>query len=322
MALKTQSLCLLLLGACSAAAEPLYVKNLSPIAGLLGLPSQRSADIAPTGRLDLAVHGSIASHNVSEDNNSESLNFDGETVRLAIEARYALADNWDLQLELPWLDHSGGNLESAIERWHDLWGMSDGGRSKVVQDLLDYRYVGGDDFSLQDDASGLGDITLALSHRFYTADTSSAAVVLGYKFSTGDEDEFLGSGSDDFYLAVRFSGDHGSELPLRWHGQLGYLRAGDLDLAGNMQEQDLWFAGLGLDWKLTAAWSLLGQLDLHAAPTDSDIDALGESAIMLSAGGRWRFAEHWALDLSIVEDVQVETAPDVTFQASLRYAGW
>jgi len=156
MALKTQSLCLLLLGACSAAAEPLYVKNLSPIAGLLGLPSQRSADIAPTGSLDLAVHGSIASHYVSEDNNSESLNFDGETVRLAIEARYALADNWDLQLELPWLDHSGGNLDSAIERWHDLWGMSDGGRSKVVQDLLDYRYVGGDDFSLQDDASGIG----------------------------------------------------------------------------------------------------------------------------------------------------------------------
>ncbi|MBT5005985.1 MAG: DUF3187 family protein, partial [Halieaceae bacterium] len=153
-------------------------------------------------------------------------------------------------------------------------------------------------------------------------DTSSAAFVLGYKFSTGDEDEFLGSGSDDFYLAVRFSGDHGSELPLRWHGQLGYLRAGDLDLVGNMQEQDLWFAGLGLDWKLTAAWSLLGQLDVHAAPTDSDIDALGESAIMLSAGGRWRFAEHWALDLSFVEDVQVETAPDVTFQASLRYAGW
>ena len=285
MALKTQSLCLFLLGACSAVAEPLYVKNLSPIAGLLGLPSQRSADIAPTGSLDLAVHGSIASHYVSEDNNSESLNFDGETVRLAIEARYALADNWDLQLELPWLDHSGGNLDSAIERWHDLWGMSDGGRSKVVQDLLDYRYVGGDDFSLQDHASGLGDITLALSHRFYTADTSSAAVVLGYKFSTGDEDEFLGSGSDDFYLAVRFSGDHASELPLRWHGQLGYLRAGDLDLVGNMQEQDLWFAGLGLDWKLTAAWSLLGQLDVHAAPTDSDIDALGESAIMLSAGG-------------------------------------
>ncbi len=322
MALNTKLLVLLFLASGTVAAEPLYVKNLSPVAGLLGLPSQRSADIAPTGSFDLALHGSVASHYVSEDNENEYLNFDGETLRMAIEARYVLADHWDLQLEVPWLDHSGGNLDSLIDNWHDFWGMSDGGRSNVAQDLLDYRYIGGDDFSLQDDVSGLGDVSLALSHRFYKEGASSASVVLGYKFSTGEEDDFLGSGSDDVYVAVRFSGDHGNDLPLRWHGQLGYLRAGEIDLIGNMQEQDLWFAGLGLDWKINPAWSLLGQLDAHAAPADSDIDALGESAIMLTIGGRWRFVEDWALDLSFIEDVQVETAPDVTFQASLRYTGW
>ena len=40
---------------------------------------------------------------------------------------------------------------------------------------------------------------------------------------------------------------------------------------------------------------------------------------MLTAGARWRFAQHWALDFSVVEDILVETAPDVIFQASLRY---
>lgn len=301
------------------AAEPLYVKNLSPVAGLLGLPSQRSADIAPAGRFDLALHGSVASHYVSEATAAEFLNLDGETLRLALEARYAIADNWDLQVEVPWLEHSGGSLDSVIDSWHDFWGMSDGGRSDAEQDLLDYRYSGPDSFSLVDDGSGMGDTSLALSYRFYGDESASAALVAGYKFATGDEDQFLGSGADDAYLALRFSGDHGSALPLRWHGQLGYLHAGESELIANVQEQHLWFAGLAADWRIAEHWSLLGQVDAHAAPADSDIKGIGEAAIMLSVGARWRFAERWALELSLVEDIQVETAPDVTFQASLRW---
>ena len=301
------------------ADEPLYVKNLSPVAGLLGLPSQRSADIAPAGRFDLALLGSIASHYVQEASAEEFLNLDGETARLALQARYALGNNWDLQLEVPWLEHSGGSLDSLIDNWHDFWGMSDGGRSDAGQDLLDYTYSGTDNFSLLDDSSGLGDSSLSISYRFFADQHSSAAMVAGYKFATGDEEEFLGSGAEDAYLAVRFSGDHGGELPLRWHGQLGYLYAGKSELIENVQERHLWFAGLGVDWRLSPRWSLLGQLDAHAAPADSDIKGIGEAASMLSAGARWRFADRWALDLSLVEDIQVETAPDVTFQAGVSW---
>ncbi len=306
--------------ATAQAGEPLYAKNLSPVAGLFGLPSQRSADIGPAGSWAFAAHGSIASHYVAEANARELLNFDGETARLALEVRYALGHDWDLQLEVPWLDHSGGHLDSLIDNWHDFWGMSDGGRSDVPRDLLDYRYQGADQFSLQDDSSGLGDATLSLSYRFYGDRSSSASVALGYKFASGDEDEFLGSGAEDAFIAVRFSGDQQSDLPLRWHGQLGYLRAGQSDLVAQTQERDLWFAGLSLDWRLTQAWSLLAQVDANAAPMDSDIDGVGDDAIMLTLGARWRFAERWSVDFSVIEDVQVETAPDVTFQASLRYA--
>jgi hypothetical protein len=41
----------------------------------------------------------------------------------------------------------------------------------------------------------------------------------------------------------------------------------------------------------------------------------------LTLGARWRFAPDWSVDFNFVEDIQVETAPDVTFQASLRYRG-
>jgi len=309
------------LGALPAtASEPLYVKNLSPVAGLLGLPSQRDAYTTPSGELAAALHGSLASHYVNDSNRNEFLNLDGETQRLALELRYGLARNWDVQIELPWLDQSGGDLDGAIDDWHDFWGMSDGGRSNVPRDVLDYRYASSEGgFSLQDDASGLGDVSLSLSHIVYSDDNSAVSVALGYKFGTGDEDDFLGSGADDVFVALRFSGAQLADLPLSWHGQAGYLRAGDSDLLEEIQEQNLWFAGLALDWQFAQHWSLIAQLDSHGAPLHSDLTGVGDDAVLGTLGARWMFAPQWSVDISVVEDIRVETAADVTFQASLNY---
>ena len=302
-------------------ADPLYVKNLSPVTGLLGLPSQRTADTLEGGKLSGALHFSIANHYVTDADADEFLNLDGETVRVALELRYGLAQDWELQLEVPWLDHSGGELDSVIDDWHDLWGMSDGGRSNVDNDLLDYQYATpGSGFRLQDDSSGLGDISLSITRPFYRRDDAVASLVLGYKFGTGDEDDFLGSGADDGFIALRFSGHHLSGLPLSWHGQAGYLRAGDSDLLDDTQDQNIWFAGLALDWQLAANWSLIAQFDSNAAPMDSDLKGVGGDAFLITGGARWRFARHWALDVSVIEDIRVATGPDVTFQASLRYS--
>jgi len=306
-----------------AAYEPLYVKNLGPVAGLLGFPSQRDAATQDSHSLGVALHTAVANTYVNDANSHEYLNLDGETLRVALDLRYGLAPDWDLQLEVPWLEQSGGHLDRLIDNWHDLWGMSDGGRSQVPRNLLDYRYASTSaaGFLLEDDSSGLGDISLALNYAFYRDADAVAAIALGYKFASGDDDKFLGSGGDDVYALVRFSGRHLSDLPLRWHGHLGYLRAGDSKLLEGMQEQDLWFAGLGLEWLLTEHFSLLAQVDSNAPPTDSDITALGDTAATFTAGGRWRFTPQWSVDLSLVEDIGVETAADVAFQATLRYRG-
>ena len=304
----------------AAGSEPLYVKNLSPVAGLLGLPSQRDALTTPSGNFAVAVHGSLANHYVNENNATEYLNFDGETGRVDLEFRYGFAENWDVQLEVPWLDQSGGDLDGLIDDWHDFWGMSDGGRSNVPRDVLDYRYVspqGG--FSLQDDSSGVGDISLSVSHAFYRDENSAVSAALGYKFSTGDDDDFLGSGGDDAYIALRFSGQQLSDLPLSWHGQVGYLRAGDSDVLEGLQEKNLWFAGLAMDWRFAQNWSLIAQIDSHAAPLDSSLTGVGDDAILGTLGARWYVAPLWSVDLSFVVDIRVETTPDVTFQASVRY---
>jgi hypothetical protein len=301
-------------------ADPLYVKNLSPVTGLFGLPSQRSADTTPAGQLGFAVHGSVANHFALDSDRDEFLNLDGETLRFALDLRYGLWQDWEVQLEIPWLDQSGGELDKLIDDWHDLWGMPDGGRDSVPRDLLDYRYATPDTYvELLEDQSGLGDISLSLNYAFYRREGAVASLALGYKFGTGDEDDFLGSGADDAFVALRFSGDHLSDLPLTWHGQVGYLRTGESDPWEDVQDQNLWFAGLAVDWRLFERWSLIAQLDSHAGPLDSDLKQVGGEAYMITVGARWRFAEQWALDASVVEDIRVETAPDVMFQASLRY---
>ncbi|MFT6368566.1 MAG: hypothetical protein ACJAUG_003022 [Halioglobus sp.] len=306
----------------SLADEPLYVKNLSPVSNLFGIPSQRSAASIEVGAFSVAGQLGVANHYILDASSSEALNLDGETLRTALEVRYGFADKWDLQLDIPWLDHSEGELNTLIDNWHDFWGMPDGGRPDVERGQLDYRYVSrGANVDLRDEVSGMGDATLAVNYAFFSDKFSVAALSLGYKFGSADEEKLLASGEDDIFLALRFSGQHLADLPLTWHGQLGYLRAGKVDFLGPFQERDLWFAGLALDWVLVEKFSLLAQIDAHAAPLDSELTALGDDAILLSLGARWRFSPKWAVDLNFVEDIRVETAPDITFQATIRYYG-
>jgi hypothetical protein len=304
----------------ATASEPLYVKNLSPVAALYGLPSQRNAQSQQAGSFALALHNSIANHYVLEVDASEQANIDGETVRIAFEMRYGLADNWDVQVELPWIQYSGGHLDSAIESWHDLWGMPDGGRPDVGRDILNIGYSGREsEFLLTDKASGLGDVSVAVSHSFYNGDNATASAVLGYKFASGDEDELLGSGEDDIFFALRFSGTPSADSSLLWHGQAGYILAGEADILGDAQNTHLWFAGISMDWRVASHFSLFAQLDMHSAPADSALTAIGEDAYLGSLGGRWTPSKNWSIDFSFLEDLQVDTAPDITFQASLRF---
>ena len=302
------------------ANEPIYVKNLSPVSGLLGLPALRAAASPQAGTLAANLHTAIASHYVLQVEGAEGLSFDGETLRLALELRYAPAPGWDLQLELPWLQHDGGHLDSLIDSFHDVTGLTDGGRDQVPRNRLDFRYRNaGAGFDLGGRAAGIGDVSLALNRELYRQPGRALSLGVGYAFASGDADELLGSDHGDAWLALRYAGSGPGTWPLEWYGQLGYLWAGELEALAGVQERQLWFAGLGLRWDAWPSLSLLAQFDTHAAPARSGITALGETAVLFSAGLRWRLSPAWALDFTVAEDAQVETGPDVMFQAALRF---
>ena len=298
--------------------EPLWVENLSPMAALLALPSQRSADIRDG--LSVTLHSDIATHFVSQTRGDETVFFDGETQRHSLGLRWGMSWNWELSAVLPFTRHGGGFTDSYVNRWHDFFGMPDGGRSEVAEDQLRYQFASLQlDSTLSESASGLGDVTLELAFMDDRQKDLQIAYAVGYKASTGNSNDWTGSGSSDLYGVARFSGAHRSELPLYWHGQLGVTSVGNSSLLGPEQRDWIWFGGLSAEWHFNQRWALIGQIDSHSAVLDSSLDVLGEPAAMLSLGLRRQLNSKWAIDVSFAEDIVVESAPDIIFQASLHY---
>lgn len=302
----------------ASASEPLSVRNLSPFASLRALPAQRSAAVSDGLAVD--AHLAFASHFVAQSSADEALFLDGETTRFELTTRYGFAEHWDISLMLPWVRQDGGFLDPIINGWHDFFGMSDGGRSGLPEDELRYRWQApGVDVDHVAGTSGLGDLQLAVNRVLWVGEREQVALGAGYQFATGDANDFTGSGAGDGWVVLRFSGRQYSSLPLSWHGQVGYTRAGDTELLGPNQTRNLWFAGLAVDWALSPRWSLLAQYDGHSGLADSSLEALGDSAAMLSFGARWAATPRWGIELSFVEDIVVESAPDIIFQATVRY---
>ena len=69
--------------------EPLWVENLSPIAQLVALPSQRSADIKQG--ISVTLHSDLATHFVSQESERERVFFDGETQKHSVNIRWGLS---------------------------------------------------------------------------------------------------------------------------------------------------------------------------------------------------------------------------------------
>ena len=310
------------LAPCLAVAErvhaPLWVENLSPMAALIGIPSQRTADIREG--LSATAHTDLATHFVAQVSDNEQAFFDGESQRQSLRIRWGLSPVWEVSATLPVIRHSGGFVDSYVNRWHDAFGMSDGGRSAVPEDQIRYQFnslVQG--ASLDRSASGRSDVTFELAHIAERQKDLQIAYAIGYKASTGSVDEWTGSGASDVYSVARFSGAHQSDLPFYWHGQLGVTHVGSSALLGPRQKEWIGFGGLSMEWLLTSHWALLAQFDSHSAILSSDLKALGEPAGMLSLGLRRSLGRHWAVDVSFAEDIVVESAPDIIFQASLHY---
>lgn len=302
-----------------AAEGPLAVSNLSPFSLLRALPEQRTAEVAAGVQWELS--GMIANHFVVQSAAGDTLHLDGQTDRLALSLRYGFARFWDIELTLPWLQHSGGFTDEAIERWHKSFGLPNGDRDRYPKNRLRYELSErGEVSGLERSTEGLGDIAVALSRELVRSAPTRLAASIGIKTATGNARQWLGSGTTDVFALLRFNGRYPSDGSLYWYGQVGATWAGESPLLGDAQRRTLWFTGLSAEWALSPQWSALLQYDAHSGISRGRFQPLTQTAGMLSLALRWRASERWAVDVGFSEDVVVETAPDINFFLDVRLA--
>ena len=303
----------------AAMAEPLSARNLAPISGLLGFPALRDAAVLERDGLRVELHGSLASSYGEHMERSESIILDGETAGLTARLGYGLGDGWEVEAEVSWRRHSEGFLDRWIEDWHDLWSLPDGGRPRAPRDRLDFSYRGpAARFALRDSAGGLSDIHLAAVRNVWRTENTAVSVRAGARLGVGDEDRLLG-GDDDYYLSVNATRTPADGAGLVWHAQLGYLRAGKLQILGPIQKRNPWFAGVGFEWPVWRDLTLKAQVDAHGAIADSALTELGDVAFLLTVGMSWMISPELEVEFGFSEDIAPHTGPDFVPRAGIRY---
>jgi uncharacterized protein DUF3187 len=302
-----------------ADADPFPARDLNPLLAGFGLPAALPARLSGE-TWTLAADLNWASVSLVQRAGAEQLIVDAETR----EARVTIGRSWSsgfaAQLQIPYRYTGGGVLDSAIDSWHEFFGLPEGSRVFSPQDRVRIAYASGNSvlFDVQSSQTGLADISLDFGRSLTSTATTSATAWLSVKLPSGDADRFTGSGAADVSLAIaaeRRLGDNWSAF-----GQAGVAWLGEGERLADRQRDFAWSALAGIGWRAWRGLELKAQLDAHSAVFDeADLDFLGE-AFVLTVGGDYRFVSGWQLDLAVSEDIAVESASDVVFVIGLKKA--
>lgn len=293
-------------------------RSLDPLTATIGLPVSAARPAPGESQWQLAFeHGSIFTGGRSS---GEQLLLDGETSRLAL--RYARAASACLSVELAAeaIAHGGGVFDTAIDDWHQLFGLPDGSRDEAPINALSYRYQNdsGDGFSVRDPVQGLGDLSLAVAQSWRCAGHSSPLLRVGLKLPSGQRRSLLGSGSTDTFADI--------QLPLQPLGKRGwYSASAGLLIPGRVdgfpaQRRLVAYASTVAGWRLTHRWQAVAQIDARTPVFDSPLTELGSASMVLTTGVRAGFGRRHRFELSIAEDLIVDTAQDIVLRLAWTYS--
>jgi len=304
--------------------QPLSTRNLSPVTLGFGLPTLGPAKVLASGAGRIETTVDLISNFTEKESAAERLRFDGETYRAAVAVDYGIGSNLEFGAELPLISHQGGFLDDFIEGWHDTFGLPQSGRDQVPAGQLDYSYVrpaGG--FALQSDQSGIGDLSLRAGWQYWQdpEKLGSLALRASLKLPTGRARDLTGSGSID--LALWLSAEQRLKTAagaLALFGGGGALLTTDGDLLPEQRRNLVGLVNFGVAWQPWAQLGLQLQFDGHTPFfKGSQFRELNNFAGQLAIGGSLALADQTALELAVVEDVLVNTAPDVVFHLALKH---
>ena len=292
------------------------LRHHNPFLQVYGLPVFQTAAVVSRGNFVVGMSMDVANDADDSESATEQLNIDGESYTVAFSLRRRVLDRLELGIDVPYVRHTGGSLDSVIKDWHDLFGLSNS-RRDGPEDQLRYSLVSDDTtlVSIDSSASGVGDVQLSAAIPFDKF-TVRAAV----KLATGDPDKLTGSGAADFSLGV-----YGSRVytfrdrDLSLSGFAGALALGDGEVLPELQRSFVPYGGLALRWQASRNFGLATQLSMQGSYFDTDFDDIGGNTFQLGFGADYR-AGNFLWRFAFAEDVAAGATADFAMQLSLRYA--
>jgi len=320
------ALCALLLtsalaphGALADGAPRLIAGDRGPLNGVIGLPDGWTRAGGPLAELSWQ----IANNAMVQASGSEQLLLDGETHVVTLRLQHPLHPRLRVGLALPWIAHSGGFLDRAIDAWHDALGLSEGIRPELPANALNYAYSGAGSIDLRRSTSGFGDLRTSGALLLTPPGSTRPVMELtaDIDWPTGDASRLTGSGGTDFAAGLRI-GQEASATGMRlaslgWTLQAGIAWPGHVDTPLPPAAGQVRYYDAALAWAATRNLDLLLQLNGHSGAFQSRLRMLGGEALQLGAGAAWRLGGRYALRAGFFEDIRADTVPDVTFEIAL-----
>lgn len=302
----------------AAVDSPFSTSNQNPLVASYGLPAAESASVLLTGVTGIELRSDISNSCSIGSGSDEQLLLDGETYRYRLALKRGIGRNLEIGIEIPYISHSGGSLDSFINSWHDSFNFPEGERTNLEDDQLSYSYTinGGSEIDLDEKEEGFGDIRLSGAWQLNSPGDTPVALRISLKLPTGDADKLTGSGSTDLALWISTAKTNATGT-LAGFASLGAMLMSEGNLLPDQQNSLVGFATLTAGWQPYQRISFKIQLDGHSAFHDSSLTELGES-VELVIGSSIQLSDSTSLDLAVVEDLLVDSAPDVAFHLALK----
>lgn len=256
------------------------------------------------------------SESLIDQADGETLVLDGEILRLGLQYRWQWS-GLELGVELPLLLAGGGVLDSAIESWHDFFGLPNGGRENLDRDDYGYSYQrdGATVFDIRGGDNTIGDVRL----RAARCDDSGGCLRAMLQLPVGDEDELLGG---DLGGAAWYEQAYTLDPARRWTGVVAagvsaQRATGPLEA---LQNEVVPFGWASIGYAITQTIDTGLQFYAHAPLyDDSGLKVFSDPGGQLSFGLTWRQYGGKVWRLGVVEDLITESSPDfvIHFSADL-----
>ncbi len=294
---------------------PFYSRDMNPFSLIYGLPSASPAALLKNNNSRLTSALIISNTLNIQSATNENLLVDVETQQISFLYDVNFKKNWMFRLQLPFIKHSRGFLDSAINSYHQALGLPEGFRPSTPNDQININYSRENQqlININNSQNSLGDISLQLAWQATIKTTNALSLWLSLKLPSGDKNKLTGSGASD--ITAWASIDHQLSKTKWLYAQGGLLYMSNSDLFKNTQKNWATFATAGLKLQPWNIIEIKAQFDFHSAFYRSNLNFLNE-VIQLTFGGSYIPNKTHSIDLSVTEDIKSTASPDVNFNLS------